>query len=228
MCGLVGIVNKENGKFPVDLLRSLMIEAQIRGQHATGIAYSDGMGLLKVHIEPNPAGQFEVPDGLYDATMAIVHTRYSTSDLQYNQPNFDCGIALIHNGVVTQSEPDTWKDEFGVNCGTKNDSEILLRKMIGGVHPLTLENTSQACIAIDASLRKFSFWRNEQRPLYYVNNDDFLVVASTKDILKRAGLGVYEIHQCECCVDYTYRYPISNSLTKTKIRLSQEDLQPGT
>lgn len=230
MCGLIGIVNKENGKFPVDLLRSLMLEARIRGQHATGIAYRvdhQGRPELKVHIEPRPVNEFVLPDDIYDADAVILHTRYSTSDLQWNQPNYAKDSALIHNGVVTQADPSTWKEEFGVDCKTRNDSEILLHMMLGNVrgkHPLDLVNTSQACIYLDAGYGKMMFWRNEQRPLYYVDGPDFLVVASTKDIMVRAGIPSNLVWSCKPCVEYQVDIK-SGSLTNGQVRIPNEDLQ---
>jgi glutamine phosphoribosylpyrophosphate amidotransferase len=223
MCGLIAVVNKENGKFPVDLLTSLLLEAHIRGQHATGMSYIVG-NELRHHIEPRDAKSFHIPFDVYDAKAAMIHTRYSTSDLQWNQPNFNESTSIIHNGVVTQADPLEWEGIFGVRCKTKNDSEILLHLMNQGKHPLELVNTSQACIFMDSIRQELSFWRNEQRPLYYVNNDDFLVVASTKDIIYRAGILGMDVWKCLPCVDYTYDLH-TETLTQHSVRIANEDLQ---
>src|SRR5690606_27463593 len=206
MCGLVGIVMKQTGKqFPVSHFVALMNEARIRGQHATGVSYFHN-GKVVTHKEPVPADRFEFPEELANSPLAIGHLRYSTSDLQYNQPNSTPVRSLVHNGVVTQEPYDQWEDLFGVKCETRNDSEIFLRLMERGVHPLSLVNTSQACIAMETigGKQRMSWWRNEQRPLYYVELSDLFVVASTKDIIKRALGNVGEIRECVPCVNYCF------------------------
>lgn len=225
MCGLIAVVNKENGKFPADMFKSVVYQAQIRGQHATGLAF-DNADELVVMIKALPATNVDMPIELYDAKMAMCHTRYSTSNLLWNQPNYTEHTALIHNGVVTQADPEKWEELFGVECATGNDSEILLRLMEQGRHPLHLENTSQACVYMDVAKGQLKFWRNEQRPLYYLENNDFLLVASTVDIIHRLGINrsFDYVHRCEPCVEYTYDIN-KKSLSQEQVRIPSEDLQ---
>jgi glutamine phosphoribosylpyrophosphate amidotransferase len=227
MCGLVALVNKENGKFPVDLFRSLLVQARIRGQHATGVAYITDS--LKSVNESVPAVMFDIPKDMYDAKVAIGHTRYSTSSLDWNQPVTNGHGALIHNGVVTQSLPKYWFGEFGVRCKTENDSEILMHMIQIGHHPLTLKNTSQACVYVSPDYDVLRFWRNEERPLYYMENDEFFVVASTKDIMTRAGWVDGTPIECKPGVEYRY---ITKSTSPSRLSSKQivepsEDLQHG-
>ena len=55
----------------------------------------------------------------------IGHCRYSTSDLQYNQPIYNDDYSIAHNGVVSQEMPERWKELYGYDCKTKNDSELI-------------------------------------------------------------------------------------------------------
>jgi glutamine phosphoribosylpyrophosphate amidotransferase len=241
MCGVIGLVNKNFSKsFPTELLRSMANEAQIRGQHATGAAVIHDNGYIAHNILSVPASVFPVEEIAYgyNTRAAIVHCRYSTSDLSYNQPmiamdrdNFQAEIALIHNGVVSQADPSAWKETYGVDCYGRNDSEILLRLFERGDHPLHVVPSSQACIAINAIEHEFCFWRNEQRPLYYAITDDYIAVASTRDILLRSGAGTDDnIFDCEPCVDYSVILKESDNplrLHTTGVRIPTDDLQRG-
>lgn len=232
MCGVMGIAVMPGKKFPVDLLTRMAHEAQIRGQHATGAAWLRGDGLLDNNSLAVPAAffPFELIKG--DTTAAIVHTRYSTSDLGHNQPMLNFGVdhlttsALIHNGVVSQASPEQWEEKFGVRCDGRNDSEILAKLYQAGVHPLTLRDTSQACLLLDATDNTFRFWRNEQRPLYCTITKEYIAVASTKDILIRSGALPRGFGAKECFPCAEYKVDLNSfTLYHEQIRLPDEDLQ---
>jgi glutamine phosphoribosylpyrophosphate amidotransferase len=237
MCGVIGLINLNYDRsFPTELLRAMANEAQIRGQHATGAAVLHDNNFLDHNVLSVPASVFPLEHLAYgyNVRAAIVHCRYSTSDLSYNQPmvainlaNYETDIALIHNGVVSQADPSTWNDTYGIECTTKNDSEILLRVYEQERHPLNIVPSSQACIVLDAIDETVSFWRNEQRPLYYVYAENYIAVASTKDILLRSGAGLpSQIKECQPCANYSVSLeekPLRLSLTQ--IRLPDNDLQ---
>lgn len=224
MCGIVGLLVKK-GEFPFDLFKRLLEECQIRGQHATGIAYEVN-GKLKVVHEPVPARQFELPSDFRVTRVALGHTRYSTSDLEYNQPIAVGDRAIVLNGVITQADPNCWPAMFGgVECEGKNDAELLLRV---NQHPLLIEPSSQAALLLDAERQSLSFWRNEERPLYFVDREDMLIVSSTQDIFRRCGV-VGEVIRSTPCVEYKtslWGRGDLHYLKKTQIRQPRTDLQP--
>lgn len=182
MCGVIGV----NGHAPVDLIRNLFIETQIRGRHATGVSYwkNDKVNTIK---EPIPAEEFldkYNPEDWYecDSITMIGHCRYSTSDLQYNQPIADDKRAIVHNGVITQSLPETWKKTYGYKCEGKNDTELLFHSW----NPEEWEDSSIACIMLEND--SINWYRNGKRPLWQVATNDYRVITSTKDIAIRSGL----------------------------------------
>lgn len=233
MCGLIGIVANKGSKFPSKLLTRMAKEAQIRGQHATGAAWMRHQKIYDNSLS-TPAEFFPFDLIHEDTSAAIVHTRYSTSDLSHNQPMLNVNInenwtiesALIHNGVVSQAPPEQWESEFGVHCGGRNDSEILAKLYDKGEHPLLLRDTSQACLLLDAKDNTLRFWRNEQRPLYVTINEDYIAVASTKDILYRSGAlkRGFEAKPCYPCSEYKVDLN-TFTLSHEQIRLPVEDLQ---
>ena len=213
MCAVVGAFSKT--KVDLDLFQKVMVQSMIRGKHASGIAWNNN-GKLAYRIIDEPANFLAFKN--IDTNMIIGHARYSTSDLNYNQPIKTDKIAIVHNGVISQEHPDTWEDTYGYNFNTKNDSEIVLRSYENNKHPLQLDG-SMATIILDMTDKPtILFFRNEQRPLYYTTDND-IYIASTKNILKRSGFE--HILKTDSCVEYKIDGKFSTNL----IRQSKTDLQ---
>jgi len=168
------------------------VESQIRGRHASGYSVIRN-GKVFTQKAPVPAHVFveshfaELQPGDYILQL-IGHTRYSTSDLKYNQPIQvfdDCAIA--HNGVVDQRSHIYWK-EWGYELSTANDSELVYQCLHAGNEPL-LEFPNASMAVCELSIGKgLRWWRNAKRPLYTVKVDNGYFICSTSDIAKRAGL----------------------------------------
>ncbi len=131
----------------------------------------------------------------------LAHTRYSTSDLKYNQPIGDDELVISHNGIITQGDPTIWHSLFGFKTKTTNDSELIYVCIKAGKHPLKVFRGSIAvCILQNKQL---NFYRNEQRPLWFCQELNGVVVASTKDILLRAGFK--DPQECKMFTEYCSR-----------------------
>jgi glutamine phosphoribosylpyrophosphate amidotransferase len=196
MCAVIGAILQEPTKQDFALLRNVFVESKIRGMHATGISFlprwSTGIETIK---EPIPADQF-VAKHLHDDNLRdmvaedgnlylIGHCRYSTSDLEFNQPMFSNGKSIVHNGVITQELPENWKELYGYDCITKNDSELVLHSK----DPLReFSHMSMGVVELHKD-RKLRFYRNGKRPLYLTNVPNGSIITSTADIAKRAGVG---------------------------------------
>jgi glutamine phosphoribosylpyrophosphate amidotransferase len=196
MCAVIGAILLEPTKQDFALLRNVFVESKIRGMHATGISFlpkwSTGIETIK---EPIPADQF-VEKHLHDDNLRdmvaddgnlylIGHCRYSTSDLEFNQPMFYNDKSIVHNGVITQELPENWKELYGYDCITKNDSELVLHSK----DPLReFSNMSMGVVELHKD-RKLRFYRNGKRPLYLTNVPNGCIITSTADIAQRAGIG---------------------------------------
>ena len=55
MCGIIGFSSKSTSSEDIEILRKVMIESRIRGKHASGIAWSDG---LSIHSKVLPIALF--------------------------------------------------------------------------------------------------------------------------------------------------------------------------
>lgn len=192
MCAVIGIKVFSPSTHNFKLIRNIFINSKIRGLHATGISYSKGGELVTIK-EPIPADHFcdrymkdhMLMNMIDDGVLSLIgHCRYSTSDLEYNQPISTNKKSIVHNGVITQEPPETWSAKYFVEFKTKNDSEIILHSETPlesyydtsmGVCELTLDG-------------KLVFYRSGKRPLYYKSGENFCYVVSTKDIAERSNL----------------------------------------
>ena len=188
MCAVLGLYLKNPDMNQVE---RLILESSIRGLHATGLTYlKDG----KLHTVKHsvPAKSFlsafdlgSCVDG--DSLKMIVHCRYSTSDLRYNQPIHKGDLSIVHNGVISQELPENWFDLYGYETETHNDTELLFESRRDGHSPFDWTDASISAIELqqDGIMR---FYRNGKRPLHFMTTDNGNIISSTKDIFNRSGV----------------------------------------
>lgn len=187
MCAVVGTIVQNPSVNQLEMIKRVILESKIRGMHATGISYVKNNSIVTQRL-PVSADKFPFDFESYlneDGNLyMIAHCRYSTSDLEYNQPLFHDTKSIVHNGVITQELPENWKHLYGYDCITKNDSELVLHSD----DPLQeFPNMSMGVceLRVDKTLRSY---RNGKRPLYLTNFNNGCIITSTKDIPYRAGV----------------------------------------
>lgn len=224
MCAIIGAVLYNPTSDDFDLLKELFIQSSIRGLHATGYSYVKA-GVVETRKGPEDATTFLRNKYFRDcvdnnALHLIGHCRYSTSDLEYNQPIANKKLSIVHNGVISQEPPETWKELYGYDCETKNDSELILQAVKAGNSPLKeFQNASIAACELHAD-KSFYFYRNGKRPLYYSKYKTGIIVSSTKDVL----------HRSECSEPMTvfagYKYKFDTEVSYRKEINIEVDMQP--
>lgn len=193
MCAVIGVILQQPSKQDFAMIRRVFHESKIRGMHATGISFLPKWSKEIVTIkEPVSADKF-VDIHLHDDNLKdmvaedgnlymIGHCRYSTSDLEYNQPMHYSEKSIVHNGVITQELPENWKELYGYDCITKNDSELVLHSN----DPLKeFSHMSMGVVELHLS-KKIRFYRNGKRPLYLSSISNGCIITSTADIAARA------------------------------------------
>ena len=191
MCAVIGVDLKNPSMDDLTLVMKVFLESKIRGMHATGLTFLYD-GKLVTLIAPLPADRFSPIENLSDMVCddklkLIGHCRYSTSDLEYNQPLYTKDVAIVHNGVISQELPENWEKLYGITTKTKNDSELLLHTVSDS--PLMLwSNASMAVIELHNS-GVMKAYRNGKRPLYVTELDNGVIYTSTADIMHRASNG---------------------------------------
>lgn len=189
MCGIIGYHGPRTEE-ALQLIIGCMLQAGRRGTHATGIAFleagelcifSQGVGVVDfianydlAAIAPN------------EETLSFVaHTRYSTSDLAWNQPLEDEECALVLNGVISQHPPERWPLAELEPYKTGNDVEVALRYAKEGMRGETPGSFAILELWRDG---RFYAYRNGDRPLYWAPLGPASIYASTHDILHRNGV----------------------------------------
>jgi glutamine phosphoribosylpyrophosphate amidotransferase len=193
MCAVIGAVIKDPRAEDFLMLHRVFFESKIRGMHATGISYVKH-GKIITEKRPVPADEFPFNFPSYvneDGSLYLIgHCRYSTSDLEFNQPIGNDEHAIVHNGVITQELPENWKNIYNYECETKNDSELVLHSgspleefpdMSMGVCELTND-------------KKLLVYRNGKRPLYLTSISNGCIITSTADVPKRAEVPGFPVN----------------------------------
>ena len=189
MCSVIGAIIKEPRAEDFLMLHRVFLESKIRGMHATGISYVKN-GQIITEKRPVPADEFPFNFPSYvneDGSLYLVgHCRYSTSDLEYNQPIANENLSVVHNGVITQELPEKWKELYGYDCETKNDTELILHTAEDCISPLVRwKDSSLAVIELHVD-KVIRFYRNGKRPLYLTSISNGCIITSTSDVPKRA------------------------------------------
>lgn len=199
MCSVIGSIIQKPTVDDFEMLKRVFHESRIRGMHATGISFlpkwSKGIETIK---EPIPADQFIEKflhnDNLRDMVnedgnlYLVGHCRYSTSDLEYNQPIYNSFISVVHNGVITQELPENWEKLYGYKCEGKNDTELLLHTFGHGESPLLKWKDSSLAVCMLGRTKSLTVFRNGKRPLYLTSRPNACIITSTADVVKRAGI----------------------------------------
>jgi glutamine phosphoribosylpyrophosphate amidotransferase len=193
MCAIIGAYIENPSSRDLIMLADVFRESSIRGLHATGVSWVRG-GEVKTHIDAKPATLFLESLDLNncineDGNLYLIgHCRYSTSDLQYNQPLWNENISIVHNGVVSQEMPENWERLYGYKCKTRNDSELILHTLEAKKSPLQeFPDASMAVVELYKE-KKLRFYRNGKRPIYFTSLTNGGIITSTKDVAIRADL----------------------------------------
>lgn len=197
MCSVIGAILLKPTKQDFAMLRRVFHESKIRGMHATGISFLPKWGNDEIVTikQPVPADKFAEnhlhDDNIKDLISSdgnlylVGHCRYSTSDLEFNQPMESNAKSIVHNGVITQELPENWKEIYGYDCITKNDSELVLHSE----DPLReFSHMSMGVVELYKE-KKLRFYRNGKRPLYLSSIPNGCIITSTADIANRAEVG---------------------------------------
>ena len=191
MCAIIACHLNKPTEQQIEIIKRIFLESQIRGKHASGLSMIKNQKIWS-YVTPESAEtfvhNFEWGSLLGASKLQMIgHCRYSTSDLRYNQPLHTDTVALAHNGVVTQDPPELW-DRYGYDLKTSNDSELLLRSLLGGNEPLKEFPDASMAVAELSVTTGLRWYRNAKRPLYSVKVSNGYFVCSTADIAKRVGL----------------------------------------
>ncbi|MFH0820053.1 MAG: hypothetical protein V1892_03400 [bacterium] len=150
MCGILGILTKENSTLTPELLEStfnkLFKLSESRGRESSGVAILSS-GKIRVYKKPLPASFLittseykkifkEALDGIVSIDKkidqpiaAIAHTRLVTDGVsefnQNNQPVIKDGLVAVHNGIIVNTK-ELWQKFADLKREYHVDTEIFL------------------------------------------------------------------------------------------------------
>lgn len=186
MCAIIGYAAKREPD--TELVIRLFRESKIRGLHAFGYSYLGPYSALCTEKFLN-FEDLEAKLRAFTPKLLIGHCRYSTSgdwrNPENNQPIVR-GNALVFNGVIDMGTKQEMEARYGVLLENENDGELLLSS---GKEPLDFVRDLPGSFAGILLTPSGAFaLRNERRPAYVGYRGGDVCVASTSDILVRAGL----------------------------------------
>lgn len=155
------------GSVNPDLVKRVVEESKVRGLHHLGSKVIKSAG--------------------------IYHTRYCTSG-EINQPLNVNGTWMVFNGVIDMGTKKEMENRWKLKLATDNDGEIILRQN-SAVSFLTMYPCSFAGLFL--TNKRLMAIRNKDRPLWMIEVKKSVLLASTLDILKRAGADWKKAKQLE-------------------------------
>ena len=209
MCGIVAVNIEDISSDQIEEVKRLLIETEIRGRHASGISwYSEGVVHTVKASKPisELLEEFDISRCVGDNNgrlSMIAHIRYSTSDLEYNQPIGNEKFSIVHNGVITQADPTLWHNEFRLGAPKgRNDSELIHMALVQGKHPLSYFQDASMAVATLSYKGHVRVFRNGKRPLWLTKVYNGSIATSTQDIVERAGVEHIVQSKATAGVDY--------------------------
>lgn len=189
MCGIVGFYAKNRSRKNVIKLLKLFRNSRIRGKHSYGISFVENGQLRTQKYFQNQFRKIQIPE---NADALIFHNRYSTSgdfrDENNNQPIQFNDSSLVFNGVLDMASKSEIESKYQIQMQTANDGEILFHQCPG---PKEMMNFTKTCGSFSGLLlnqNSLYAWTNGYRPLWYLEDEGTIFIASTKDIFERSIL----------------------------------------
>ena len=209
MCGILAVDIRDISYDQIKEVERLLIETEIRGRHASGISWFS-LGRVRTVKASKPISEllkeFDVQtcaDANNGHLAMIAHIRYSTSDLGYNQPICDGRFSVVHNGVITQTDPSKWDEMFNLGDPTTgNDSELIHMALKQDIHPLAEFTDASMAVATLSHRGHVRCFRNGKRPMWLTKLYNGAIATSTQDIVERAGVEYIAQSKATAGVDY--------------------------
>jgi len=140
MCGIVGVISKNESKNIIPETIKCLKKLQHRGQDSAGICFVEKN---KLKLIKNNGLINDVLKGINNSSnIAIAHTRYKTAGDDSSscaQPFLFKDVALVHNGTVDTTKQKEILLKNGFKFDSNSDSEVILKWLFYKVKNWTLE-----------------------------------------------------------------------------------------
>lgn len=220
MCGIFGVIVKSGSSRKAPFIKqSLKKMASIsiaRGQDSSGIVFKhdqgSGFSMIRGDIpvtqllkSPEFTTQLNASVSLYEqgsAFQAIGHARLVTNGSQLkdvnNQPVVKNGVIGIHNGIIVNND-QIWKNHPELVREYDIDTEVLLALIKSKLSALSLPDAiNQSLREVEGTVSCVLFFEDRHEialftnngSLYYILEQDLLLIASEEYFLKKVFEGI--------------------------------------
>ena len=190
MCGIVACLSKRKFGFS-DLDRKifdqLLFADEIRGEDSTGIFYVNKYGNCYTAKSAQKAAVFQdtteynrmLEESFLDGLIMVGHNRAATKGSKTDanaHPFVEGDICLVHNGTLYNHKEiaDKDVDSHAIAVGINTDGYKSTLDKIKGAYALIWYNAKEKMLYIA---------RNKERPLWMVENEDSIYIASEDKML---------------------------------------------
>lgn len=198
MCGLVGVISKNNSGFfkdQCDMFSELLFVDTLRGDDATGVFMVDRDGDLEMIKEATYAPYFMrsqefgtiMRNSFSRGKVMIGHNRKATKG-EVNDENahpfvVDDKIVLVHNGTLYNDYKKIPGAE-NVEVDSHAIAHLIHRNQDNVEAAIQELQGAYALIWYDMEKQSLNFLRNAQRPLHWMETHNSFVWASEKNMLE--------------------------------------------
>ena len=138
MCGIFGLIQKENSKGVENIFRNLFLLSESRGKEAAGFALKTSED-LRIFKTPSPASYLvrskvfkdeikRFKENQNTSFIGIGHSRLVTNGYEQfsenNQPVVKNGMIVIHNGIIVNQD-ELWTKYCTQERGSELDTELI-------------------------------------------------------------------------------------------------------
>lgn len=233
MCGVVAIISKnKSGFFMSDktIFLQMLISDMFRGMDSTGVFGVNAHGNLDMVKDASPASFFinkKESNSFFDKFIqdyhiVVGHNRKATMGQITSEnahPFIEGNICLIHNGTLTNHKKlaDTTVDSHAICHHINEHGYKSALKNIEGAYTL---------IWYDASVKTLFFTRNSERPLYLVETDSKIYLASEGKmldwILDRNNISKYTIQNVP--TDKVFKFNLKSRKLESEYKPKKESV----
>lgn len=227
MCGLIGVIHKENKSLPDDtktLFKELLYVGALRGFDGTGIFSLNWSNKTEVWKTPFAAGPalYKIHNdkvSLWGKAL-FGHNRAATKGEKTEQnthPFKEKHITLMHNGTLFNHKAlaDTENDSHAIcHSLTEKSPEEVIKQLNGAFALIWFNEQEEKLYAV----------RNKERPLYLINTKEFYFFVSELKmadwILSRNGITIIDYTLIDpldlYCFDFKNTNNIKYTISKTE------------
>lgn len=194
MCGNVGIFGKPPKK--KELIEFLLILDSTRGTDGTGCymaSINKGKNLIRERLLKQAGPVFDLIENkkwekhTFEADLYIGHNRATSTGVNSRDNTHPFEFSKIvgaHNGTLT----GWYSNDYPLQDNVNMDSQWIYYYMSKYGFPQTANKMmgSWSCVWFDKEECSLHFWRNKERPLFILKNDDYIVWASEPWMLEAA------------------------------------------